>query len=64
LKYGYSALLERDGVEEEIDDYLTDELTDAGVDFINNHYSNSATAARPFFLYMAYVTLLLLPHAI
>lgn len=32
----------------EIDDYLTDEFSDAGVDFIERNYD------KPFFLYMAY----------
>jgi arylsulfatase A-like enzyme len=49
-KYGdwYRTKLLRNQTRVETDDYLTDELTDAGVDFIERHHD------EPFFLYMAY----------
>lgn len=49
-RYGdwYRTKLLRNETPVETDDYLTDELTDAGVDFIDRNYE------KPFFLYMAY----------
>jgi arylsulfatase A-like enzyme len=49
-KYGdwYRTKLLRNETPVETDDYLTDELTDAGVDFIDRNHE------KPFFLYMAY----------
>jgi arylsulfatase A-like enzyme len=51
----YSMKVERDGEMIDIDDYLTDELTDAATAFIDEQ----ATAKNPFFLYLAYNA----PHA-
>ena len=46
----YSMKIERDGQKVEIDDYLTDALTDAATDFIDK----KSEADEPFFLYLAY----------
>ena len=51
----YSMKVERDGEMIDIDDYLTDELTDAATAFIDEQ----AAAKNPFFLYLAYNA----PHA-
>ena len=51
----YSMKVERDGETVEIDDYLTDELTDAATAFIDQQVD----AQNPFFLYLAYNA----PHA-
>ena len=51
----YNMKVERDGKKIEIDDYLTDALTDAATDFIDSQSSRE----NPFFLYLAYNA----PHA-
>ena len=51
----YNMKVERDGKKIEIDDYLTDALTDAATDFIDSQSSQE----NPFFLYLAYNA----PHA-
>lgn len=51
----YNIKVERDGEKIEIDDYLTDELTNAAIDFVQKE----AKARNPFFLYLAYNA----PHA-
>ena len=51
----YNMKVERDGKKIEIDDYLTDALTDAATNFIDSQSSNE----NPFFLYLAYNA----PHA-
>ncbi|MEC8190690.1 MAG: sulfatase-like hydrolase/transferase, partial [Verrucomicrobiota bacterium] len=51
----YNMKVERDGKKIEIDDYLTDALTEAATDFIDRQSSKE----NPFFLYLAYNA----PHA-
>ena len=54
---GYESLIQRDGKNVTTTKYLTEEFTDAGVAYIDSHFSTRAAAAPPpppFFLYMAY----------